>query len=206
MRDLQLSGLFVAPLAGCVSSWVVAGKLDDEDLERRLTANARAIVDAPSEPVDWVPLEDVESIVAILAEQLGAADGLVEWVESVVDDWSTDVHLGAILHGATSLIDGTGYVVAQASERLIRSSDWRFEGGRGRFSVRILGLDSASSDLKTLLGALLSRLAQGLAGGFDDLRFEGVDEDELCVFGDRRNADPSDRSDESRLHRAALAG
>lgn len=204
MQDLQLSGLFVAPLASCVSSWVDAGKLDDDDLDGILTSNARAIVDAPSELVDWLPLEDVESLVRVVARQLGAAAGLVEWVESVVDGWSEDIQVASILHGASSLIDGTGYVVALASERLIRESNWRFEGGRERFSVRLLGLESASEDLKALLGAFLSRLAQRIEDGFDDLRFEGIDDEDLCIFGERSSSDPSDRSSESRLHRAAL--
>jgi len=206
MQDLQLSGLFVAPLAGCVASWIGAGKLDDDDLDGVLTANARVIVDAPSEFADWMPLEDVESLVRIVAAQLGATDGLVEWVESVVDGWSEDGQVASILQGATSLIDGTGYVVALTSERLIRDSNWRFEGGRERFSVRLLGLESMSADLKAILGAFLSRLAQRLEGGFDDLRFEGVDGEELCIFGERTCSDPSDPSSESRLHRAALIG
>jgi hypothetical protein len=204
MQDLQLSGLFVAPLAGCVASWIDAGKLDDDDLDRILTSNARAMVDAPSELVDWIPLEDVESLVRVVAGQLGAAAGLVEWVESVVGGWSEDIQVSSILHGATSLIDGTGYVVALTSERLIREANWRFEGSRERFSVRLLGLESASTDLKALLGAFLSRLAQRLEGGFDDLRFEGVDDEDLCIFGERSSSDTIDGSGESRLHRAAL--
>lgn len=206
MQELEVSGLLASALAERVASWLDAGKLDEDDLSEALTANARALVDTPSQSVDWMPLVDVESLVAVVSDQLGGGTGLVEWAETVVTDWSSEATLMEIVASGNSKIDGAGAVVALSSEQLIRDVDWRFEGGREQFSVRLLGLDGATADLKTVIGALLSRLAQGVAGGFDDLRFEGVDCDELCVFGLSSGPRTIDACGEARLHRAALIG
>jgi hypothetical protein len=204
MRSLELSGRLVGLLARSVSSWADAGKLDDVDLDRRLSSTARALVDSPDTSIDWVPVEEAECLVQIVSDQVGGSPGLVEWIETVLDDWSSDPRPAEILAAGRVLVDGAGFVVAQASDCLLRGAQWRFDGGRERFSVRVRGLESMSPESKTLLGALLTRFAEGLADGFEDLRFEGVDDGELCIFGERAMSDTVDGSSESRLHRAAL--
>ena len=52
----------------------------------------------------------------------------------------------------------------------------------------------------------LSGLAESAMDGFEDLRFEGVDAEELLIFGERSTPQLVDDSSESRLHRAALIG
>jgi len=204
MQVPELSGLLVRPLAERVSEWLDAGKLDADDLDRILTPNACSLVEAGAECMDWVPLEDAEALVALISEQVGGGPGLVEWAETIVDRWLSDSPFAETANAAQGLIDAAGYAASQSSEKLIRNADWRLEAGRDRFSFRVLGLESMSSDLKTLLGALLSRLAEGADRGFDDLRFDGVDGGELRVFGERPAVDEMDDAGLSRLLRAAL--
>jgi hypothetical protein len=204
MHSIELSGLFIQPLARRIAGWLDTGKLDEEDLDDALTPNARSIVDPSTDFTDWVPLADVETLIAVVAGQLGGETGLAEWAGSIVDGWAEEQGVVSILQDAHGLVDGPGYAVVQSSKRLIRDSDWQYEGGRDQFSVRLVGLDAASSDLKVLLGALLSRLAEATQNGFDDVRFEGIDSTDLLIFGERSVLDLTDETGESRLHRAAL--
>ena len=206
MHSIELSGLFIQPLAQRIAGWLDTGKLDDEDLDDALTPNARSIVDPSTDFTHWVPLDDVETLVAVVANQLGGETGLADWAQTIVDGWVDEQRVVSILRDARGLVDGPGYAVVQSSKRLIRDSQWHYEGGRDRFSVRLSGLETASSPLKALLGALLSRLAEATENGFEDVRFTGVDAAELLVFGERRKLDPVDEKSESRLHRAALVG
>lgn len=206
MQEPRWSGLIVTPLAAQTHAWLEAGKLDEGDLDRALTPDARVLVESFMEAPCWVPLADVEGLVRLVAEQVGSGAGLVEWAEPVVEHWASEPQIISILDQARGLVDAAGYVVAQSCERIVQKVEWRFEGGRDRFSVRLRGFGLTSSDLKTLLCALLSRLAQRSRGGFDDLRFEGIDSAELCIFGERSPHELANASDESRLHRAALIG
>jgi len=203
--SIELSGLFIEPLAQRIADWLDTGKLDEADLDGALTPNARALVDPSTDSTDWVPLADVETLVAVVAGQLGGEAGLAGWAQTVVDGWADEQRVVSILQDARGLVDAPGYVVIESSKRLIRASDWHYEGGRNRFSVRLCGLESASSDLKALLGALLSRLAEATEQGFEDVRFEGGAAADLLVCGERSGVDPIDEESESRLHRAALA-
>ena len=205
MHSIELSGLFIQPLAQRIADWLDTGKLDEADLDGALTPNARALVDPSTDSTDWVPLADVETLVAVVAGQLGGEVGLAAWAQTVVDGWADEQRVVSILQDARGLVDGPGYVVIESSKRLIRDSDWHYEGGRNRFSVRLCGLESASSDLRVLLGVLLSRLAEATEQGFEDVRFEAVAAADLLVFGERSGGDPIDEKSESRLHRAALA-
>ena len=47
--------------------------------------NARALVDPSTDSTDWVPLADVETLVAVVAGQLGSEAGLAGWAQTVVD-------------------------------------------------------------------------------------------------------------------------
>lgn len=206
MHTIQIGGLFIQPLAERVSAWLEAGKLGEAEVDASLTSNARSIIDLESVSAEWIPLEDVESLVACVAEQTGGDAGLAEWADSIVESWSDEARIVSILDEALGLVDGPGYVVSQSCERLVQGTDWTYEGGRDRFSVRVAGLGAASVALKSLLGALLSRLAECPDPDFDDVRFEGVDGSELHVFGERGAPLESADSGESRLHRAALVG
>ncbi len=206
MHSIELSGLFIQPLAQRIAGWLDTGKLDEADLDGALTPNARSIVDLATDFIDWVPLDDVETLVAVVAAQLGGETGLADWAQTIVEGWADEQLFVSILQDARGLVDAPGYVVIQSSKRLIRYSDWQYEGGRDRFSVRLLELETASSDLKALLGALLSRLAEATENGFEEVRFEGVEAAELLVCGERNVPDPIDEKGESRLHRVALVG
>ena len=206
MQELELSGLFVAPVAMQISEWFEAGKLGEDDLDRLLTPNARSIVDSPSESLVWVPLADVESMLSIVAEQRGSGAGVVEWADTIAASWVTNSDLSRILSSAQTLVDGAAYMVTQACGLLVRGADWQLEGGRDRFSVWIYGLEMASIDLTTLLAALLARAAGRADAEFSDLRFEGIDAGELCIFGERQKNGLSGDAGKSRLHRAALVG
>jgi hypothetical protein len=205
VHSIELSGLIIAPLVQRIAGWLDTGKLDEAELDGALTPNARSIVDPSTDFTDWVPLADVETLVAVVAGQLGGETGLADWAQTVVDGWADEQRVVSIRQAARGLVDGPGYVVIQSSKQLIRDSDWHYEGGRNRFSVRLGGLETASSDLRALLGALLSRLAEATENGFEDVRFEAVAATDLLVFGKRNAMDPIDEKSEIRLHRAALA-
>jgi hypothetical protein len=192
MHSIELSGLFIQPLAQRIAGWLDTGKLDEEDLDDALTPNARSIVDPSTDFTHWVPLDDVETLVAVVARQLGGETGLADWAQTIVDGWADEQRVVSILQDARGMVDGPGYAVIQSSKRLIRDSDWRYEGGGDRFSVRLLGLETASPYLKVLLGAILSRIAEATENGFEDVRFEAVDAAELLVFGERSRLDPID--------------
>ena len=202
MDPIHLSGLLVQPLAQRIRGWCSDGKLTDDDLDRRLTADARAHLEHSTRFADWASIADVESLVALAAEQIGGETGLVDWAEEIVDDWQAERDIDALLRSARSLTDGPGYVVSQVAALLVRDADWVYEGGRSAFSVRLRGLTDASPGLKSLVGALLARMAMCAKSSEFDVRFEGVDEADLVVFGETTSVE--DTSGESRLHQAAL--
>jgi len=202
MPSIELSGLFLQPLANRVRGWLDAGKLDEDDLESALTSNARAFLDHPLAACDWATLEDVESLIALASSQLGGDTGLVEAAESIVDEWCRSEEIGALVEISRGLIDGPGFLVCQASERLVRHSAWVYEGGRDAFSLRVEGCESASLELRALLGGTLSRLSTRAEARVYDVRFEGVDGSDLVVFGELESG--LAEQEESRLHRAAL--
>ena len=103
-----------------------------------------------------------------------------------------------------SLVDGTGFAVVELSDLLVRESGWQFQGGREFFSVNIPRLEDATSDLKIVLGVLISRLAESEGERFGDLRFDGIDSGDFRIFGECSTSAESDSSADSRLHRAAL--
>ena len=106
------------------------------------------------------------------------------------------------MHAGRSLPDAPGFLVSQVSEILVRDADWLYDGGRLAFSVRLRGMSDASPAVKSFLGALLAGIAVASKDREFDVRFEGVDHDDLVVFGGRPVHDDLGR--ESRLHRAAL--
>jgi hypothetical protein len=148
---------------------------------------------------------DVESLVDLMADQIGGETGFVEWADEIVEGWREELVISELLRGSRSLVDAPGYLVCMASERLLRGAHWRYEGGRTTFSVRLPDLAEASPALKALLGAVLARLAASPQDGRFDVRFEGVDGPELIVFGETESQPAIDDAlGESRLHRAAL--
>jgi hypothetical protein len=202
MQSIHLSGLLVVPIAQRIRGWHLAGKISEEDLDYALTPDARALVDHSAGFVDWVPLEDVEGLVRLVADQIGGDTGLVEWAQSLAAGWQEEAPIEDLIHAGRALVDGPGFVVSQLIELLVRDADWFYDGGRSVFSVRLHGMGDASSVLKVLLGALLARLAMSPSRRDFDVRFEGVDSDELVVFGEALSVD--DPNEESRLHQAAL--
>ena len=202
MPSVDLSGLFVQPIADRVRSFVDAGKFDEDDLERALSTDARNLLDHSLGLAEWTPLHDVEDLVGLVSEQLGGEPGLVEWADEIVSDWVLEAPLEDLMARARRLVDGPGFAVSLMSEQLLRAKGWRYEGGREGFSVRLLGTANASPGLKALLGAILSRLAASADARSFDVRFEGVDGDELVVFGELEMGDAT--LAESRLHQAAL--
>jgi hypothetical protein len=206
MESVCLSGLLVQPITEQVRAWILAGKLDENDLDQALTRDARDLVDhASSAGGDWIPIADVESLVALMAEQLGGETGLVEWADEIVSGWREESSIDGLLRAGRSLVDAPGYIVSMASDLLIRTANWRYEGSRTTFSVRVKGVGDASPVLKTLLGAVLARLAALARDRRFDVRFEGVDGRNLVVFGEIESEGVDvDPLGESRLHRAAL--
>lgn len=192
--QLEWSRLLVEPIALCIGDWLESGKLEESDLDGTLTANARGVVDAGTVGDTWIPLADMESLVAVLANQLGGDPALVEWAQEIFDHWSDEESFAAILEEAGRLVDGAGYAAARLAQTLVRRSEWTYEGGRSRFEIRLSGLSGTSTGLRSLLGALLSGIAERTESGFDDVRFEGVDRGDLAVFGDATDQRSPDRS------------
>ena len=201
-QTTQLSGMLVQPIAHRIEEWTKSGKLDEDDLERALPGIARDWVDHSIAASDWAPLEDVERLVTLAAEQLGGETGLVEWADEIVRGWLLDSSVEALVANARHLVDRPGYVVSQVTERLVQSASWRYEGGRTGFSVRLCGLSKMSPALKSLIGACLVQLATVADEREVDARFEGVEASELVIFGEVEAA--MEGRAESRLHRAAL--
>jgi len=202
MQSIHLSGLLIQPVAERIRGWNAEGKITEDDLERALTTDGRALVDHSMGQGDWAPLEDVEGLVGLVAEQVGGETGLVEWAEEIVECWRKDEPIEGLIRSSRALVDSPGFVVSQASELLVRNADWLYDGGRSVFSVRVRGMREASPALKSLLGALLARLAVAPEGRDFDVRFDGIDSDDLVVFGEALSEENADG--ESRLHQAAL--
>lgn len=202
MQSIHLSGLLVGPIAQRIRAWNLAGKISEEDLENALSTDARSLVDYSTGFVDWAPLEDVEGLVGLIAEQIGGDTGLVEWAQDLVEGWQDEAPIEDLIRGGQSLADSPGFVVSQASALLVRDADWVYDGGRSGFSVRLRGLSHATPALKVLLGAILARLAMAPGGREFDVRFDGIEDDDLVVFGEALAFD--DPNEESRLHQAAL--
>ncbi len=202
MRSIEVSGLLLQPLAARVRGWLAEGKLDENDLERALTNDARAFVDHQVAREDWALLADAEGLVAVIADQLGGEPGIVEWAGEVVEEWLLEAPIEQLLRSARRLTDAPGFVVSQTSERLVREGGWHYEGGAERFSVRLSGIGAASTPLKALIGGTLARLAERAGASAFDVRFDGIDGDELVIFGELECGDRA--LAEGRLQRAAL--
>lgn len=195
---------FVEPLALLVRDWQADGKLDEDDLERTLSARARAWVDGVCEASDPTPAEDVETLVALIATQLGGDAALSDLAGEIASDWLARPPVEGLLRAARTLVDGPGFVASQAATWLVQAPDWSYRGGRDGFELGLRGPASASPALKALLGALLVRLASAAARSPLDLRVEGQDAGPLVVSARLESSRTSDPVEESRLHRAAL--
>jgi hypothetical protein len=208
MSTIQFSGLFVQPLTLRLEEWVADGKLSEEDLERALGSDARALLDHGMARSDWVPLELVEPLVTLVAMQLGGETGLVDWAGEIAGDWRDREAIRDLAARGQALVDGPGFVATQLADMLVRDCRWQYEGGRSHFSVHLLDVGAATLELKALIGALLSRLVEFAVESELDVRFTGVDEPELVLFAERRGRSPADPpmdpTREGRLYRAAL--
>jgi hypothetical protein len=202
MQCIHLSGFLVQPIVERVRDWSADGKITEDDLERALTSDARAHLDHSIGIADWASLGDVEGLVVLAAEQIGGETGFVEWAEEIVECWREAEPIEGLMRASRSLADAPGFIVSQVSEILVRNADWLYDGGRLAFSVRLRGMSEASPALKSFLGALLARIAIASRDRDFDVRFEGIDGDDLVIFGEAPSDDDADG--ESRLHQAAL--
>jgi len=202
MQTIFLSGLLVEPIAERLRAWTLDGKIHEEDLEFALTPDARSLLDHSTGFVDWMALEDVEGLIGLVSDHIGGETGLVEWAGDLVECWQDEAPIEDLIRGARALTDTPGFLVSQASELLVRDADWVYDGGRAAFSVRLRGLKETSPIVKALLGAVLAALARVPQGRDFDVRFDGVEGDELIVYGEAMAVD--DGEGESRLHQAAL--
>lgn len=204
------SGALRAPLvealATCVRDGLAAGKLDEEVVDRVLTGPARAWVEGACDATAATPLADVESLVALVASQRGAEAELAVLADEFVTGWSGHPQVAAWRRAAASLVDGPGFIASQASEWLIASTDWVYAGGRDGFALELRSLPTATPALRTLVGALVARMSEAGTSNPLDVRVLGVDGDALVIAGRAPNAHAIDPAEESRLHRAALAG
>jgi hypothetical protein len=204
METIELSGRWVAHLAGRVRAWELEGKLDEEDLDRALSTDARAWLDHTLAFDDWAALADVEALVGLMSERLGSEAELVDSIEELVPDLLLDARIEEVVAVGRRLVDGPGFAASQLCERLVRRVDWSYEGGRESFSVRVAGLEPASPALRAMLGATLARLAAMADARDYDVRVDGVDGGSLVVFGEIDRGEDETVRAESRLHRAAL--
>ena len=203
MQPIHFSGLIVQPIAQRIQGWCLDGKISEEDLDHALSTDARSLVDHSLAFGDWVSVEEVESLVALVAEQLGGETGLVEWADEIVCGWQSETSIENLIHVSRELVDSSGFVVSQVSELIMRDADWAYEGGPTSFSVRLSRMGDVSPALKALIGALLARLAATPTDLDFDVRFDGIDGDDLVVFGEVVGSN-DDGQGESRLHQAAL--
>ncbi|MEZ4333854.1 MAG: hypothetical protein R3F35_19040 [Myxococcota bacterium] len=196
----------VEPLALLVRDWHVDGKLDEDDLERALTARARAWVDGVCEAQAAIPPEDVETLVALVAEQLGGEAALSDLAGEIATGWLLRAPFEGLLRAARPLPDGPGFVVSQAAEWLAVRPDWSYSGGRDGFEVRLEGLAAASPALKAYFGGLLARLSRASLPRDRSLdwRIEGVDGGALVVSAVVESGPGGGAGEQSRLRRAAL--
>ena len=203
MQGIHLSGLVAAPIAQRIRDWHLVGKISEEDLDHALSSDGRALVDHSLAFGDWVPAEDVEGLVGLAAEQIGGETGLVEWADEIIAGWRSESAIKDLIHAGRALADSPGFVVSQTSGLVVRDADWSYDGGRTSFSVRLHGLGEMSPALKALIGALLARMALLPTDLEFDVRFDGIDGEDLIVFGEAPGGTDDDQA-ESRLHQAAL--
>ncbi len=203
MQSIHLSGLIVQPIAERIRDWNLDGKISEEDLDRALSSDGRALIDHSLAFGDWVPVEDVEGLVGLAADQIGGETGMVEWADEIVLGWHSESAIENLVRAGRALVDSPGFVVTQASGLVVRDADWSYDGGRTSFSVRLRGLGDVSPALKALLGSLLARLACLPTNLGFDVRFDGIDGEDLVVFGEAPDGRDDDQG-QSRLHQAAL--
>jgi len=206
MSSSPLRALFVEALAERVRGWLADGKLDDDQVDHALSSPARAWVEGTCEATQSTPLADVETLVTLVSAQLGGESALAELADEIVSGWIARGPIAGLIRAGLPLVDGAGLVASQASEWLVVAPDWSYEGGHDAFALRLRGLSAASPALRALLGALLARLAAAGSKRAVDIRVCGVDEAELVIEGHALKSRGSDPAEESRLHRAALAG
>lgn len=200
----KISGLCLQPVTLRIEEWLAEGKLSDDDVERSLGSNGRAIVDHGLACSDWLPLDLAGTLVGLVAEQLGGETGLVDCAREIAIGWLDQPPLKELIESARALEDGPGFLLAHASECLLQGGSWQYEGGRGGFSVRLLGLDPAGPELRSLVASSLARLVELALDEDLDVRFSGIDASDLRIFGERLRPGLIDPTRASRLHRAAL--
>lgn len=206
MASTDLLAPFVEPLVLRLREWQGEGKLALDDLDRVLSPRARALVEGAVECRVATPLADVETLIALVATQLGDEAALADLGAEIASFWPAHPPIDALVRGADRMVDGCGFVASQTADWLLADADWTYSGGREGFELRLAGLADASPALRALLGAMLLRTATAVAPRGLALRLEGVDGPELSVVGRSERSAVLDPSREARLHRAALVG
>jgi hypothetical protein len=196
---------FVEPLALLVRDWQADGKLGEDDLDRSLSPRARAWVDGVCGASAATPEEDVETLVALVASQLGGDAALSDLAGEIASGWLGRPPFDGLVRAARIIVDGPGFAASQTATWLAAEPDWSYTGGRESFDLRLRGVASASPALKALLGALLARVASAASPRRLDLRVEGIDGGELVVCAVALADRSGDPAREVRLHRAVLA-
>ncbi|MEZ4278990.1 MAG: hypothetical protein R3F21_05150 [Myxococcota bacterium] len=199
----------VEALAAQIRDGLAAGKLDEDGVDRALTSPARAWVEGACDATAATPLADVESLVALIGAQLGGEAELAALADQIVAGWNAKPPIPTWQRAGAALVDGPGFVASQASEWLLTAPDWSYSGGRDGFSLEVRGLATASPALRALLGALVARLAAAASARPLDVRVhgvDGIDGEALVISGRAASPRVVDPAEESRLHRAALAG
>lgn len=209
MSEPAYRALIVDPLAQLLREAHAEGKLDDDALDLGLTAGARAWVDGVCEASGENAAADVESLIGLVAAQRGGETGLRELAETIAARWRGRAPFDALERAAAGLVDGPGFVLAQAAEWLVVDCRWTYQGGRSAFSLSLGGLATASEAMRTFVGALLVALARAVVGADLDVQLVRAAGDTLCVTGrvGRAGACAStpDPAADARLHRAVLA-
>ena len=195
---------FVEALVLRIRDAQAAGKLDDDELDRRLSAATRPLVEGACSVPPATALADLESLVGVLLDPLDDEAAVAPLASALALPLQRTLDLEALRRAARALPDGPGFVLCELAGRWLAAPQWAYAGRRDDFEVRLAGLGTAQPGLKRLLGALLTQLVLAIAPEGLHLDFDPTPSDALVLRGRSRAHEGPDSQREARLHRVAL--
>lgn len=126
----SMKGIGFVPLVERLHGHIEAGKLCKADLERKLEATDRELLEARIGPTLWYPIASYERMLRLLRDREGAAgnDFFVAFGTDTAADSLGTGPIQILLKGAKAFGARAGIALIKLSKLYFNFSEWHFEG------------------------------------------------------------------------------